>query len=154
MQLRETDTGIAVASKSVFLRNDGRIVADDSTTEQITLDVSAGDYYIVIEHRNHLTVMSANTVSLSDGSSTLYDFSTGTGQYYGLDTIELETGVYGMYKGDANGNSFVNSADYLKVKSEIGSNGYFSGDCNLNTVTNSADYLNVKPNIGKSSNVP
>jgi hypothetical protein len=154
VQLRISDTGAAVASMSAFLRNDGLVVADDGTTEQITLLISPGNYYIVINHRNHLAVMSANPVPLSGGSSTLYDFSTGTSQYYGSDAKELETGVYGIYKGDANGNAFVNSADYLKVKGEIGSNGYLDGDCNLNTVINSADYLNVKPNIGKTSNVP
>ena len=98
--------------------------------------------------------MSANSAPLNSISSTLYDFTTSTSQYYGSDAKELEAGVYGIYKGDANGNAFVNSADYLKVKGEIGTNGYFDGDCNLNTVTNSADYLNVKPNIGKNSQVP
>jgi hypothetical protein len=154
VQLRETESGAAVASKSVLLRNDGRIVADDGTTEQISMDISENNYFIVINHRNHLAVMTATSHQLNSSSSTLYDFSTGTGQYYGSDAKELETGVYGIYKGDANGNAFVNSADYLKVKGEIGLNGYNNGDCNLNIVTNSADYLNVKPNIGKNSQVP
>jgi hypothetical protein len=138
VQLRETATGTAVASKSAFLRNDGRIVPDDGTSEQITFDVPQGDYYIVIKHSNHLAVMSADSIQLNSGSSTLYDFTSGTGQYYGSDAKQLEANVYGMYKGDANGNSFVNSADYLK----------------LNAFVNSADYLNVKPNVGKNSQVP
>lgn len=155
VELRETADGSAIASKSAFLRNDGRIVADDGTTEQITMNnVSEGYYYIVVRHRNHLAVMSAGSVQLNGDFSTLYDFTTGTGRYHGSDAKLLETNIYGMYKGDANGNSFVNSADYLKVKSEIGSNGNYNGDCNLNSFVNSADYLNVKPNVGKSSQVP
>jgi Zn-dependent metalloprotease len=109
VQLRETATGPTISSKSVFLRKDGRIVADDGTSEQITFDVPQGDYYIVIKHSNHLAVMSADSIQLSSGSSTLYDFTSGTGQYYGSDAKQLEANVYGMYKGDANGNSFVNS---------------------------------------------
>jgi hypothetical protein len=154
VQLRNAASDTALTSKSAFLRKDGRIVVDDGVAHTINMDVSSGYYYVIVKHRNHLTVMSADSIALNSSSSTLYDFTTSTNQYYGSDAKQLETNVYGMYKGDANGNSFINSADYLKVKGEIGSNEYFNGDCNMNSFVNSADYLNVKPNIGKTSQVP
>ena len=83
LQLRETANGSAVFSKSVFLHKDGRIVADDGTTGEIELTAPEGNYYIVIKHRNHLAVMSANTVLLSLTNSTLYDFTTGSNKFYG-----------------------------------------------------------------------
>ncbi len=75
VELRENATGNAVTSKSALIRKDGRIVADDGLTTEIKLDAPTGDYYIVIKHRNHLTVMSANKVALNTTSSTLYDFT-------------------------------------------------------------------------------
>lgn len=124
-----------------------------NSTSPVIFEVAAGDYYIVIHHRNHLSVMSAVSHAINS-SSALYDFTLAQSQYYGNDAKELLAGVYGMYKGDANGNGFVNSADYLRVKSEVGLSGYYGGDCNLNGLVNSADYLHVKANVGKNSHVP
>ena len=75
VQLRSTDSGSAVASKSAFLYKDGRVVNDDASSGVIELDAADGDYYIVIKHRNHLSVMSASKVSLNSSTSTLYDFT-------------------------------------------------------------------------------
>ncbi len=83
VQLRETASGDAVASKSVFLHKDGRIVSDNGTSGEIELTAPEGNYYIVIKHRNHLAVMSTNAVSLNGTSSTLYDFTTGSDKFYG-----------------------------------------------------------------------
>jgi len=83
VQLRESATGIAVASKSAFLHKDGRVVSDDGTSGEIELNATEGDYYIVIKHRNHLAVMSRNVIQLSKVTSTLYDFTTGSNKFYG-----------------------------------------------------------------------
>ena len=66
VQIRTTPNGVAVASRSAFLRNDGMIVGDDGITEEINLEAPANDYYIVIKHRNHLMVMSSYKVALSE----------------------------------------------------------------------------------------
>jgi hypothetical protein len=156
VELRETDSGASVASKSAFLRNDGHVVADDGTTEQIALDVSPGNYYIVIEHRNHLKVMSTNTVQLSNGSSTLYDFTTSASQYYGSGAKELETGVFGMYTGDANGNNQVQNDDKnVEWASQVGGAGYRGADFNLNgQVQNDDKNIYWNANVGAGTQVP
>jgi hypothetical protein len=64
VQLREAENGEAVYSRSSFLHKDGRIVADDGNTGRLFLEVYPGDYWLVIKHRNHLPVMSAETVTL------------------------------------------------------------------------------------------
>ncbi len=83
MQLRKTATGNTIISKSAFLRKDGRIVADDGATVEIELSAPEGNYFIVIKHRNHLAVMSANAIHLNSTSSTLYNFTTSESQFYG-----------------------------------------------------------------------
>lgn len=65
VQLRTGEEGPTVVSKSVLLRMDGCIVSDNGTTESVTLNVPEGSYYIVVNHRNHLSVMSDETVELS-----------------------------------------------------------------------------------------
>ena len=83
IQLRSTASGQTVTSRSAFLNKDGRVVADDGTTGEIELNAPEGNYYVVVKHRNHLAVMSANTISLNSTTSTLYDFTTGSDKYYG-----------------------------------------------------------------------
>jgi len=83
VELRTTPNGTAVASRSALLRKDGRIVDDDGLTTEIKLDATSGNYYIVVKHRNHLTIMSANKIALNTSTSTLYDFTTGSDKFYG-----------------------------------------------------------------------
>ncbi len=83
VELRQNSNSVASVSKSVFLRNDGMIVADDGSTAEIELVAPPGDYYIVVKHRNHLSVMSSSKVTLNSTSTTLYDFTTGANKFYG-----------------------------------------------------------------------
>jgi len=75
IQLRETATSSAVTSKSVLLRNDGFVVRYEGITSNVALNVIQGNYYIVVKHRNHLSIMSANKVSLNSNTITSYDFT-------------------------------------------------------------------------------
>jgi len=85
VELRNDANGTAITSKSAFLRNDGMIVGDDGTSK-ISLNEPAGDYYIVVKHRNHLPIMSANKVTLPN--STTYDFTTSASQSYGTGGVK------------------------------------------------------------------
>jgi hypothetical protein len=156
MELRSAPSGPSEAQRSFFLKSDGSVVDTDGTTADLQMPgPEAASYFIVLRHRNHLTVMSASAQSLGSASPPLYDFTTGTDKYYGTGgTKDLGSGVYGMMSGDANGNGYVNATDYLAVKSKIGQTVYFNADCNLNGYVNATDYLFVKRNVGKSTQVP
>ncbi len=154
VQLRSSPTGTAVVSRSVFLHKDGRIVADDGATGQITLNASAGSYYLVIKHRNHLAVMSANTVALSSGSSSLYDFTTGSDKYYGASAKLLESGIYGLYTGDTDASGTVDANDRSATWNNRNSNGYYSSDCDLSGTVDANDRSVTWNNRNLSTNVP
>ena len=66
VQLRTTESGAAVTSHSALLNKDGKIVADDGTTNTIRLTTDPGEYFIVVKHRNHLSVMSSIKVQLDN----------------------------------------------------------------------------------------
>ena len=65
VELRETPSAAAVAFRSFFLRNDGMLTDLDGVTTNLQFDeVEQGYYYIVVKHRSHLDIMSANSVYL------------------------------------------------------------------------------------------
>jgi hypothetical protein len=159
VQLRSTADGSAVASKSAFLHKDGRIVADDGTTSQIEMNAPAGDYYIIIKHRNHLSIMSADAVSLNYTGSTLYDFTSSNIQFYGTGgTKQLESGVWGMWSGDIDQDGEITTSDYTiwYNSARAGDSGYQTTDINLDGEVTTSDYTIWYNNAraGASSEVP
>jgi hypothetical protein len=156
VQLRATPSGAAVISKSVFLKNNGRLVADDGVTAKIALDVPAGNYYLVIRHRNHLAVMSAEPVALSPSGSAVVDFTAAAGMTYGAGGSKpVKTDVWGMIGGNANSsNNMINILDASAVKSKLSKVGYLTEDVTLSRVVNVLDNALVKSNLSKASRVP
>ena len=79
------------------MKNDGGIVDLDGTSAVAFPGVADGDYYIVVYHRNHLPVMSAAAVTLAEGVTVNYDFTTAQSQAFGTNAMsEVATGVYGL----------------------------------------------------------
>ncbi|MFO7889005.1 MAG: hypothetical protein R6V04_01560 [bacterium] len=152
VQLRKTADGNTIDSRSCFLKSDGYIITED--TNELNFFVDPDDYYLVVRHRNHLDVMSSSAISLSTVVSE-YDFSTGTGQYEGNNAALLETGVYGMYAGDADNNGEVQNSDkndYWKV--QVGLGGYRNSDFNLNGEVQNNDKNDIwKSNVGKGTQI-
>jgi hypothetical protein len=156
LELRIVFDGAAVSQRSFFLTGNGFVVDEDGTTMDLPMsDAGDGDYYILLRHRNHLAVMSATARPLNGSTAALYDFSLGKGQYYGSDAALLETGVYGLYTGDASGNGQVQNDDkndYWKI--QVGQSGYRSADFNLNGQVQNDDKNDYwKANVGKGTQV-
>ena len=160
VELRSSTTTVE-ATKAAFLKSDGSIVDLDGKSSLKFYGLSGGDYYIAIFHRNHLAVMSASAVTLSNTTST-YNFTTGSGQFFGgssgavlLETVGLDE-VWGMVSGDGNGNGQVQNNDSENIwKPDNGTSGYKSSDFNLNgQVQNNDNETYWKPNNGKGSQVP
>ncbi|HDQ46354.1 MAG TPA: hypothetical protein ENN17_12795 [bacterium] len=155
LQLRAAPEGPTLASRSVFLRGDGRLVDTDGTTHEIPVSAPEGDYHLILKHRNHLGVMSASARPLSATGASVFDFSVLSG-LYGASACLLEPGVYGLFAGDANGDGQIkvdDKNDYWWI--EVGRAGYWSGDFNLDgqvKVDDKNDYW--WKNVGRGSQVP
>jgi hypothetical protein len=114
-----------------------------------------GSYYIVVRHRNHLAIMSAEAISLSAGSSTLYDFTDNQNKAYGTNPMkELGTGVYGMIAGDPSGDGEINANDRVVVWNLRDQTGYMAEDVNLDMDVNAGDRVTLWNNRDSSSQVP
>ncbi|WP_298509043.1 hemagglutinin protein [uncultured Kordia sp.] len=105
IELRDAvDNTIVASSQSALLQRDGDIVATDGLSD-IEIEVRADDYYVVIKHRSHLGIMTANTVALS-GTSATVDFTNATNQItFGSNaqtTFGMPSGIVAMWAGNVN----------------------------------------------------
>lgn len=97
-------------SRAAFIESSGAVVDLDGVSP-VRFLYPPGSYYLVVRHRNHLAIMSANPVPLSE-SSALYDFTAAPSQAYGTNPMKLlGGGVYGMIAGDGNSDGSVNITD-------------------------------------------
>ncbi len=158
-------TGGPICQTAACLHQDGTIELIDSfaccgLNPQIP-------YYLVIEHRNHLIVMSDVPVLVSNDTLT-YDFRSQqsyindpgqTGIFGGQK--EILPGVYAMYAGNGDqaplpqADTDINFDDRTYWEMHSGTPGiYNTADYNLNTDTNFNDRVLWEKNNGKFTSVP
>jgi uncharacterized repeat protein (TIGR01451 family) len=158
-------TGGPICQAAALLHKDGHIqFVDQFECCDINLNLS---YYVVIEHRNHLIVMSHVPVAISGGSIN-YDFRTQ--QSYIDDPFQFGTfsgqkqflpGLYCMYGGNGNqtlssqSDTDINFDDRTYWESQNGEIArYRNGDYNLNGDTNFNDRRVWEINNGRFTSVP
>jgi Glycosyl hydrolases family 31 TIM-barrel domain/Glycosyl hydrolase family 31 C-terminal domain len=157
VQLRTGTASSTIADERAgFLKNNG-IITDLDGNSPLSFDVDGTkSYYVVVEHRNHLAVMSKNAISLS-GYTISSQFTFTNSNTYGTNAMaNLGSGYYGMYSGDGNGNEQIQNDDNEDIwKPNNGKSGYKNGDYNMNGEVQNNDNENFwLPNNGKGSNVP
>ena len=153
LELRSNPT-TQVARRAAFLRNNGSLVDLDGTSYVSFPGVPAGNYYLVIYHRNHIPIMTAGTVSLSE-TPALYDISTGQGQAYGTNAMkDLGGGVFGLFTADTDGSGTINATDRSNTWNQRNLSGYYGTDVDLSGTVNAADRSSVWNNRNISTQVP
>ena len=132
----------ASARAALLLRN-GDVVDTDGSSPLAFPGITPGAYYVVLRHRNHLGVMSASAVSLSDSIATgvySHDFTTSASQAYGSGSLVLlASGLFGLISGDATADGEVNALDRNATWNERNSTGYLAGDVTLDGEINALD---------------
>lgn len=115
LKIRNSD-GVYVDSTSAILRNDGIICDLEGRPYVAIKNVSADEEYnVIIEHRNHLTIMSENLYHFSPSADkpTFIDFTSPENVYSSGDPepLSISFGFYCMYAGDLNQDGFVTLSD-------------------------------------------
>jgi len=159
LEVRET-TGAAstatsatmVERKAAFLLNNGTIVGLDGTSEVLIPSTFTDNVYVVVYHRNHLSMMSSTPVPVVSDVYT-YDFTTAQSKAY-LNGQKILPGGFGMYAGDGNANGQILNPDKFLWMAQFGTSGYKSADYNLNGQVLNPDKFLWMANFGKSSLVP
>ena len=108
-----------------------------------------GPFYVVLEHRNHLPVMSEYPVHVQNGVLRYYFTGQAAGQK------SLPYGAHAMMAGNGDADSAIDSADQSVYAAEIGLfNRYTAGDFNLDGSVDGADQAMWSVNDGQASNAP
>lgn len=155
IKLRDGDMGPIVSEQSVFVRNDG-ILCDTLGNPYITFqNLPKNSYYVIIEHRNHLAIITSEAVSLSaivPSSSAIFDMSLPS-NVYGNNALKLitKTGQYTMFSGDINGDGLISKADVALIKNNM-KLGY-NYDINHDGVISAQDASMMKTNINKMQQI-
>lgn len=90
-------------ARSALLQRDGDVVDTDGSSPVRFPDATGDNYYVAVQHRNHLGIMSSAAVSLSK-TAIAYDFTTAAAQANGTNaTVEVDNGIWAMWAGDISG---------------------------------------------------
>jgi len=122
VELRDkTDDTAVILSQSALLQRDGDVVDTDGVSF-ISLNVSADDYYVVVNHKNHLGVMTDTPIDIQASSTpTIVDFTDTSTTTYGMQAqAALPSGDMALWAGDVNGDGLVNfSGDVNRVLVDV-----------------------------------
>lgn len=147
-----------VDSVSAFLLADGSVCDKEGKffLKFKQLRATSGqdrNYYITVEHRNHLMIRSELEYQLttSETSAPLLDLTNVVNVYQGnVKLVDATLGLYGMYAGAIASKQIINIADLNEVELSNGSSGYVTTDVDFNWVVNYNDYDVVDKNNGVS----
>lgn len=112
-------------------------------------NASAGNYYIVVTHRNSIETWSAVPKTFTAGGVTNYNFSTAASQAFGSNQI-LKSGKYCIYNGDVNQDGIIDAADLSDTDNDIINSvtGYVATDVNGDDTVDASDLSAVDNNLG------
>jgi len=145
------DTSKIINARSALLQRDGDVVDLDGVSNLI-MNAAPKNYYVVVNHRNHLGAMSGNTINLIEGSVTTVDFTdSGFSTFGNFAQVQLLSNAMALWSGDANNsnaitfsgaNNDVNAVkDYILVDPlnvlnfiTFSSTGYLLEDVDLNGI--------------------
>ena len=143
----------AFARQAAFVLADGSIVGlDGSSPIQFNYSL-VNQLYVVIFHRNHLAIMSANAL-IDVGGIFSYDFTTAINKAY-LSGQKAINGKAEMYGGDVDASGIVNTADKAVWTGLAGTKAYLSSDMNMDLQIDNKDKNDIwSGNLNEQSKVP
>ncbi|MEI6748543.1 MAG: DNRLRE domain-containing protein [Bacteroidota bacterium] len=110
-------------------------------------------YYVAIRHRNSIATVSSSIISFS-GSNITYSFDNPI-KAFGSNLVQMGSGGYAIFGGDANQDGIVDSGDMSIVEnlSAIASSGYLAEDVNGDGLVDSSDMSIVENNAAAAVSV-
>jgi hypothetical protein len=162
------DGSEALCQRAGLLHNDGSIEFLPDA-ECCDLDINQ-DYYIVVEHRNHLIVMSHEAVPILNGGSLTYDFrfqdsylfdEIGSGGFHSQKQVDPGKVLFSMYAGNGeqsagfSDDTDINAADQiLWYNDDATTRTYNFTDYNMSSDRDSKDFEVWQTNSPRNTTVP
>ncbi|MCB9168868.1 MAG: BspA family leucine-rich repeat surface protein [Flavobacteriales bacterium] len=109
LELRnKNDNTVAEATRCALVQRDGDVVDVDGTSP-VSFPVASDNYYVVVRHRNHLGVMTLNTVALTASPATV-DLTDGSTPTYGTNAQNTVSGTLVLWSGNVVDDAFIKYA--------------------------------------------
>ena len=152
-------TATSVYRRAALLRSDGSIV--DADVENlldpegtfhlnISFDSATQDIYVVVEHRSHLSLMTAAAVVIDSSGNYVFDLSTQSGIFGSRDSAVQRSGIWAAAAGDTNGDGAIAIEDVLTASQAQGSSGYNArADVDASNLVSDEDAQAIVSNQGK-----
>ncbi|MCB0790216.1 MAG: hypothetical protein H6595_03680 [Flavobacteriales bacterium] len=112
LELRsQADPTQVIATRQVLLARNGSLLTPFGTSP-IVFDAPAGNYHVVVQHRNHLGILSANALDLEDAAfaGPQHDFSNAAFPVWGVNARKVVVGGMALWAGDASSDHMVKYA--------------------------------------------
>ncbi|NQY04752.1 MAG: S-adenosylmethionine:tRNA ribosyltransferase-isomerase, partial [Flavobacteriaceae bacterium] len=136
-----------LGSSSALLQRDGDVVSTNGTSPLI-FNLPGNNYFVTVNHRNHLGIMSANSVALSRLNSDLNLINDANDILGGAISVVSLNGNFVLPGGDFDENAQVQTSDINGVYPLLGGFGYNNADMDMN-----GQYQNTDLNIINYKNV-
>lgn len=152
VELRDaTDNTIVIDGTSALVLRNGSVVDTDGTSA-LTFEQDEDAYHVAVNHRNHLGVITANTVALSSTTTSLdftSDIAIANGETLAL--TNMGNGIFAIYAGDTTGDGNILNTDISNAISNSGGiNVYTGADANMDgNILNTDIALIIQPNAGR-----
>jgi hypothetical protein len=113
-----------VGQQAAFILKDGSIVGLDGSSDLLFPNSFNDNVYVVVHHRNHVNVMSANALT-QVGGVYVYDFRDDQAKAFGSYQKDLG-GIFAMYAADIDNDGEIFSIDFGLMMNEYPSFGVYS----------------------------
>lgn len=138
--LTGSKTTTLIETVAGLLLNDGSIVDVDGvyplTFDQVS---NIEDYHILVRHRNHLDILSNNTVT--GATNMIYDFTTNVNTAFGPMQLKQSGSAYVMHAGDYANDGVIQNSDFsVWITNPAALDVYCTEDGNLDGSTQTTDY--------------
>lgn len=108
VELRDSDdSSVVLKGQSALLQRDGDVVSVDGASS-LTINRPPNNYYVVVNHRNHLGAMSATPIQLTENNTIIIDFTNSQFSTFGNNArAVLNTGESALWAGETNGDNLI-----------------------------------------------
>lgn len=145
----------AVDTVSAFLREDGMVYSMDGKPYLTFKNLPQSNYYVVVEHRNHLGTMSNSAVTLKTSTtdataSLMADFTVPAFNYVNMGVSSilpyalLSDGRAALHLGDVDKDGMIGLSDANKILINLSSGTYSKFDVNFDIDVNISDYSKAR----------
>ncbi|AOW20812.1 hypothetical protein [Urechidicola croceus] len=143
------DISVLISSQSALLQRDGDLVSTDGTS-CLQFSIEENEYYIRICHRNHLNIITNETIFL-ENEITFLDLRNNPNLILDGTSILVNLGNnnFAMPSGDLDGNGQIQNSDLSAIIPSLGQSSYSNADLDMNSQIQNIDLSNLLiPNIG------